>query len=1548
MIKIIDGLIFLLFLLVLFIEFTGGIKLKFWDLKLSLTHLQNPLIAICTLWILKQVIKWNLIPFVKRRRKYFAALFIFFLSTIFLSQLYLFFFPKLVVLKIEATDLLGGPKKNPQPVIRVKLFNPGIRKITATRVSIGEIKTEESTMAIHQEIPFAKTRVIETRLELTKRQRKAREINTTLYIQHTSGSQEEDITLTLPKIETGWKIFIVPGFHYDPVWWNTQNNSTRKALRLINTFLEVAQSQPEFKFVLEQIPYLKPFWDEYPMARTTLQELIQQGRCEIVGGTYNQLQSTMVSPETIIRSILYGLFYQEEVMRAEVDTSWQCDVFGHDPNFPQFMKKAGVSYAAWFRGPFHDWGITSEQINFPTEFLWMAPDGNTLLTHYMSAGYHAGAKISQAKNLSEAGRILEGIFSEMKKISLTRNILLPMGDDFAEPFLNLTQLARWWNNRYLSPKVIIATPREFFHQLQRDISIKEIPVITRDMGPIFSGTSGTNIDSKLAQRKAENTLLTAERFATLAYLLGTPYPSEILNLAWRQLLFNAHHDAITGTESDQVYLDLTFGWREAYELAQKVLDNSLQELGEAIHTEGLEGNPLVVFNPLSWVRDDVVTFDLKFPFRQKKVRGIKIMDLKGREVPYQVEDYIIREDGSIEWLKVSFIGRQIPALGYRVYQIIPLAEKDLTLPQEEYIPPNAPLITLQNRYYQIVVDPTQGGGITSLKDKRNQKEFISRVNNALGNELVFYEEYAGKGDGRWVFYPTGKKWYGRNYQLRGQLKQGPVSTKLILKGNFKGCLRQQEIILYHDLERIDFSITLIDIPPQQGIYKVHFPVQLKGAKPIFQVANAVIGRSFGYEINSQEQRYTLDSPAYQWAEYGINVPLIVKDFDTEKMITSCSLGVGEIIKPKDKNGTTIANLLATGLIKKGITTTQTLDTNRRYGDLKYDSNLPDFRISLGNEKINRYTALILKRATPEERSLYHRILEEKDRVFFWLKLTKDLPVLIISEKKNSLSPLTIHKILKSLEQKGQIVAYGLSSRPQVIKSVEDYGIALINKGTLGYNIYPDGILTMTLIRNYQGWPAGVWISGPKRTLPDGSSLQSMRGTYTFEYCLYPHKGYWYQAQTQQRAYEFNFPLIARTFNRHQGILPLEMSFIAVPSKQVILTALKLKENYQLERPIFASPEKRSSEILLRIYETTGRPASAKITFFKPIQKAWRADLREKKQKRLIPKHKTLAINLSPFSTETIILQTSGPEMLTTDPKNPYDTTESFDFLKFNTSQEAKPIYYKYWELNRGAAPFYLGKPLLNTPPYPLRDKWDKTRIDLTGFWKLIKIDQKDGIESAVYEIKIPGSWDAQGVWHGGIGRYYKNFVPPPDWKGQELSLILEANNYRNMEVFINDHPLVPEKERGARKRIYHIPRNLVNYGHDNQLVIEINDTKYKGVIIEQCYLRIGREEISKVLYSVSPKVLTLPPGKRKPFLLTLTNPLPANQWYEIQVISPINTWDLITPYSQLVSLMSKETKKINFYLNSSKEKPPGHYWFIIKILGTNQIHYTDPIEIVIP
>ena len=90
---------------------------------------------------------------------------------------------------------------------------------------------------------------------------------------------------------------------------------------------------------------------------------------------------------------------------------------------------------------------------------------------------------------------------------------------------------------------------------------------TRDMNPIYTGKDVSYIDTKQANRAAETRCSTrSDSPCSPACSPAPPIREAALAKAWVQLAYGAHHDAITGSESDQVYLDLLTRWRDAWEL----------------------------------------------------------------------------------------------------------------------------------------------------------------------------------------------------------------------------------------------------------------------------------------------------------------------------------------------------------------------------------------------------------------------------------------------------------------------------------------------------------------------------------------------------------------------------------------------------------------------------------------------------------------------------------------------------------------------------------------------------------------------------------------------------------------------------------------------------------------------------------------------------------------------------------------------------------------------------------------------------------------------
>jgi alpha-mannosidase len=492
---------------------------------------------------------------------------------------------------VASTDLFAGTVRRPLQVIRVTLAGDGSGparrggEVTVRVEGPGVSTPRPATVEVPE--PGGQ-RTADVPVAVAAPHGPGSRLRVTAIAETPSPPARAELAAQITVAETGWTMWMVSHFHYDPVWWNTQGQFTesrlllpdeagqlpaaRTAFELVRLHLDEARRDPDYKFVLAEIDYLKPHFDAHPEDRADLLAFIASGRVEIVGGSYNEPNTNLTSAESTIRNAVYGLGYQRDVLGADPKTAWMLDAFGHDPGFPGLMAAAGLTESAWARGPFHQWGPNrsvgdNTRMQFPSEFEWVSPGGGGLLTAYMPNHYGAGWVTHEAADLAAAERAAYGQFALLAPVAATRNVLLPVGADHVIPSRWATEIYRDWNGRYVWPRFVTAVPSEFFAAVRADAERRGVWITpqTRDMNPVYPGKDVSYIDTKQAQRAAEIAVEDGERLATLAWLAGAGYPAESLDKAWRQLVFGAHHDAITGTEGDQVYLDLLAGWREAHQ-----------------------------------------------------------------------------------------------------------------------------------------------------------------------------------------------------------------------------------------------------------------------------------------------------------------------------------------------------------------------------------------------------------------------------------------------------------------------------------------------------------------------------------------------------------------------------------------------------------------------------------------------------------------------------------------------------------------------------------------------------------------------------------------------------------------------------------------------------------------------------------------------------------------------------------------------------------------------------------------------------------------------
>ena len=604
----------------------------------------------------------------------------------------------------ESTLLFGGTPGNPLQIVRVTATADGTGAGTEPGPAPILVRVEGPGVSTPQALRIegleaGATRVAEVPVAVAAPHRPGSVLPVTVIAEGTGARAELQAELTVA--EPGWTVWMVSHFHYDPVWWNTQGQFTqtrlllpgedgqlpevRTAFELVALHLDAARADPDYKFVLAEIDYLKPYFDAHPQDRADLRALMAAGRIEIVGGNYNEPNTNLTCAESTIRNAVYGIGHQRDVLGGDPRSAWMLDAFGFDPGYPGLMAAAGLTSSAWARGPFHQWGPwrtvgDNTAMQFPSEFEWVSPDGHGLLTSYMANHYGAGWGLHQAADLAGAETEVLSQLATLAPVAATRNVLLPVGADHVIPARWATAVHRDFAARYVWPRCVTALPREFFAAVREEAAQRGIWLApqTRDMNPVYPGKDVSYIDTKQAQRAAEVATLDGERLATLAWLTGAEYPAASLDKAWRQLVFGAHHDAITGTESDQVYLDLLGGWREAFERGDAARREAATHLASLADTrppahvprdDGRFSRPVAVFSTVSWPRTGLATITLSIA--EPGTQWLALTDETGADVPFLAEEVLRHPDGSLAEATITFRADNVPAVGYRTYWATP-------------------------------------------------------------------------------------------------------------------------------------------------------------------------------------------------------------------------------------------------------------------------------------------------------------------------------------------------------------------------------------------------------------------------------------------------------------------------------------------------------------------------------------------------------------------------------------------------------------------------------------------------------------------------------------------------------------------------------------------------------------------------------------------------------------------------------------------------------------------------------------------------------------
>lgn len=499
------------------------------------------------------------------------------------------------------------------------------------------------------------------------------------------------------------RLYLVSTSHLDTQWrWTIKTTIDEFIPATFRDNFALMDIFPNYTFSFEGAFRYMLLKEYYPEEYERLKSYIDDGRWRVAGSWVDAVDVNIPSPESLIRQVLYGNgFFRREFGQTSRDILLP-DCFGFGYALPSIAAHCGLES---FSTQKLTWGSA---VGVPFDIgMWEGVDGSSLI-----AAINPGAYVSQIReDLSRDSAWLETINHQGEISGLYAGFkYFGTGDTGGAP--DSESVA--WAETSMAGDGPISVRNIGSDDLVDIISPAQRDNLPRYKGELVMTRHGVGCYTSQAAMKRwnrKNELLAdaAERASVIAdWLGGMEYPRESLRENWVRFLWHQFHDDLTGTSIPEAY---EYSWNDEILCLNQfagILESAVEAAAPALDTR-VEGVPLIVYNPLSISRKDVVeatvVFDGDVP------RAVEVYDPAGKEVPSQ----IARTRG--DSLTVVFLAN-VPSVGYAVYDVRP-ARNPCTMNTGLKVTTTG----LENERYTVQLDVN--GDVTSIFDKAEQRELLA-------------------------------------------------------------------------------------------------------------------------------------------------------------------------------------------------------------------------------------------------------------------------------------------------------------------------------------------------------------------------------------------------------------------------------------------------------------------------------------------------------------------------------------------------------------------------------------------------------------------------------------------------------------------------------------------------------------------------------------------------------------------------------------------------------------------------------------------------------
>jgi alpha-mannosidase len=650
-----------------------------------------------------------------------------------------------------------------------------------------------------------------------------------------------------PDLSKQKTLYAVGYAHLDTQWRWTYVDTINGCLRrtLYDNF-RLLEKYPHYVFNFSGANRYRMMAEYYPAEYAKLKQWVASGRWFPCGSSWEENDVNVPSSESLIRQILFGREYFRREFGVESAEFMLPDCFGFPASLPSVLAHCGLR---GFSTQKLTWGSA---VGIPFNVgVWRGPDGRSVIAALNPGNYGGHVDENLATSKAWLKRIEEnaargGLFTDYHYYGI--------GDQGGAPSEGSVQ----WIEKALATKGPLKVVSAKADQMFRDISDaqkEKLPVYQGDL--LLTEHSAGSITSQAYMKRwnhmNENLADAAEKASVAADLLGaSPYPREKLHNAWGLVLGSQFHDMLPGTSTPKAY---EYCWNDelvAMNSFAAALTEGVRGVAEGLDTRiagGSSGVPLVVFNPLSVDREDVVELA-----ENLDAAAVQICDGAGNAVPTQ---NVEGPNGR----RVLFLAR-VPALSFAVFSARP-SSSSATGGELK-----ASANRLENARYRVTINAA--GDIASVFDKLAGRELLAEPSRLA----LLYENPS--------LYPAwNMDWADRQKPPVGYV-EGPAAIRVAENGPVRVAL---EVTRHGENSTFVQTIRLAAGAAGERVEvacNVNWQGRERSLKAVFPLTVANPLATYNWELgkvqrgNNEPKKYEV--PAHQWfdltdtkGDYGVSV-----------------------------------------------------------------------------------------------------------------------------------------------------------------------------------------------------------------------------------------------------------------------------------------------------------------------------------------------------------------------------------------------------------------------------------------------------------------------------------------------------------------------------------------------------------------------------------------------------------------------------------------------------------------------------------------------------